>query len=129
MDVPLEQQNWHLRIEEGEDQERAIFWLTLTEDGRELLKLEKILTLGKGRYDLEMVHRVENLTDEPIRLSLEQLGATGMQREDSRTDYRKIVAVSKEEQHYKVDVYPRSKLFKRDEPAELTEGPDSQELV
>jgi len=127
--VPLEQQNWHLRIEEGEDQERAIFWLTLTDNGRELLKLEKILTLGKGRYDLEMVHRVHNLTDEPIRLSLEQLGAAGMQREDSRTDYRKIVAVSKAEQHYKVDVYPRSKLFKRQEPAELTEGPDSKHLV
>lgn len=128
-DIPLEPHNWYLRMEEGENQERAIFWLTLTENGQDLLKLEKILTLDKGRYDLELVHRVHNLTNKTIRLSIEQFGAAGMQREDSRTDYRKIVAVSKAEQHYKVDVYPRSKLFKRQEPAQLIEGPDSKQLI
>ncbi|HUW81738.1 MAG TPA: YidC/Oxa1 family insertase periplasmic-domain containing protein [Phycisphaerae bacterium] len=128
-ELSLEPQRWNLRIERTDQQHTAVFSLEVDQGDRPLLRLEKTLTLAKGRYDLVLSHRVVNLTDEPVTVSLTQHGAHGLQREDARSDYRKIVTVSQTADSINVGKHARSQVYKRGEPLVLADAADARNLV
>ena len=55
---------------------------------REALQLEKTYRLDADSYSLSVSYNLTNLTDQPLRVLLDQVGATGLEREDARMDSR-----------------------------------------
>ena len=124
---PAKPRKWNLRIEQTDQQHTAVFWLDVTQGDRPLLRLEKSLSLMKGRYDLVLSHKVINLTDEPLTVSLTQHGAHGLKREDVRSDYRKIVTVGEAAGSTEVDKYARSSVYKQGKSPNQADGNDAKQ--
>ncbi len=57
-------------------------------DAKPALRVRKTYTVRKGSYSVEVSLRLENLVGEPLTVSLDQLGALGVPREDVQSDQR-----------------------------------------
>jgi len=55
-----------------------------------VLKLTKTFHLAPGDFSVAVSLKVENLSNGPLRVSLDQLGPTGVPREDPRQDNRRV---------------------------------------
>jgi YidC/Oxa1 family membrane protein insertase len=57
----------------------------------EAMRLDKTYRIEPNSYSLTVSYDLVNLTDAPLRFSLDQVGATGLEREDRRMDNRHAV--------------------------------------
>jgi len=62
----------------------------ITRNGAPFVRLEKTYRLAKGSYSAEVRLRVVNRTSQPIEFDLLQFAATGVPREDLRSDQRVV---------------------------------------
>ncbi len=67
------------------------FTSRITRSGRPFVRIEKTYELPRDSYSAKVRLRVVNQTDRPVKFKLTQLAATGMPREDLRTDGRALV--------------------------------------
>jgi YidC/Oxa1 family membrane protein insertase len=87
---------------EDEDSQSITFTFTVEEDAtwnqpgqpaerRKVLTLYKTYTIHKGSFSIDVSLRMENHTDADIRLSVDQVAATGVPQAGYRNDERQVV--------------------------------------
>ena len=98
-----------------------------------LARLTKHYALRPGRDDLEMTVRIENLTDGPLTMGLQQRGPVGLPREDKRghNDQRSVVHAVVEQGSYTIGGDKRNSIYKEatsEEPVQWNDQPDEGRL-
>jgi YidC/Oxa1 family membrane protein insertase len=93
-----------------------------------VLKLTKSYQLAKGDFSVTVSLKVENLSDLPLRVSLDQLGPTGVPREDPRADNRRAVygKLNLDDQKVRITAKPANELGKMEPWREITLGSSDQ---
>ncbi len=91
-DVPLENVPWQLR---HHSKDRIAFSVEIQEGEKPLLRVTKSFvlpdtSLEPSRYDLDVITRVENLSDQERGFIITQRGAVGVRKEDPRFDDRML---------------------------------------
>ncbi len=69
-----------------------------------VLKLTKTFHLVQGDFSVAVSLKVENLSKVPLRVSLDQLGPTGVPREDPRQDKRRVAYARQNPEDQKVRI-------------------------
>jgi YidC/Oxa1 family membrane protein insertase len=80
-----------------------------------ILRLVKTYSLRKGDYTIAVSLRLENLFSLPLKVSLDQLGPTGLPEDDSRGGKRRIAYGQYAGPDRKVKVIPRPAEVKEEE--------------
>lgn len=81
---------------------RAVYRARIARSGQDVLDVVKTFDLTKGpapgnrRYDVSVSYAVRNLTAEPLDVQLVQTGPMGIHNEDLRSDWRKVLAATRE---------------------------------
>lgn len=75
---------WNARTETRGESQSAIFETDVTFDGAPLVRVRKSYELRPGSFSVATRLAVENLTAQPVVLSIVQQGAIGLRMEDSR---------------------------------------------
>jgi len=76
-------------IADEQSQSVSLLWTLLSGD-QPVVRLTKTYRLVKGDYTVYVSLKLENLTDEPLKISLEQAGPAGVPREDPARDSRQL---------------------------------------
>ncbi len=91
----LDELLWRGRKEEGVDSQAVVFECDVVRDQKPIIHLTrryvlKLATADSARYDLKTELTVQNLSDQRHEVRLTQRGAVGIQKEDRRTDDRRV---------------------------------------
>jgi len=117
--INLEQVKWFSKADPSE-KGKVEFWVDIIDkehDNRSILRIRKIYTLPRDKYDLDMELSAENLTDEPATVVIRQRGPLGVRREDPRADsYRKTLAAfcAAGQDQVNIDKAARKDVLKQD---------------
>jgi YidC/Oxa1 family membrane protein insertase len=72
--------SFEMKVYRGSDKQDAV--------KHPYLRLTKTYTVRKNDYTVQVTLRVENLSDRPLKVGIDQRGPTGVPREDRRSDLR-----------------------------------------
>ncbi len=117
LDVPLDRAIWQMEV--GADGQSVSGRLDIrTEQGEPLARVIKqyrlpTQPLGSGRFDLDLTLKVENLSNQPIRIILVQQGPVGFRREDLRAEDRTVVGGVWDGQSVKAKGHLRAEVIKK----------------
>ncbi len=93
---PLNRLNWKtLDVEKGENGQQSVTFEALLKNkdtGEQIARITKTYRVMPDSYDFECSVDVENLSDSSKQIRLEMTGPAGIEREDNRTDSRKLMA-------------------------------------
>lgn len=94
-----------------------------------ILKLTKTYQLAKGDFSVTASLKVENLSDLRLKVSLDQLGPTGVPREDPRRDNRRVVygRLSLEDRKVRVTAKAAKELGSMQLGQEITLGSSNEQ--
>jgi len=92
--VDLSGKKWQLvEPAEGDDPNSVTFSYTisygLADDFEDILRIDKTYTVSPDDYSIEMSIRLENVSSHDVAVDLDQMGPTGLPREDVRGDGRR----------------------------------------
>ncbi len=94
-----------------------------------ILRVIKTYVVSKGDYSIAVSLKLENLSDMPLKVSLNQMGPSGLQREGTRADVRQAAygKLMAEDKKVETLLMPRKKLDPDDWPLNKIETLGSSE--
>ncbi len=109
--VPLSNVIWNVEtrhLEKGVYEAR--FWVDIYQADQPIVRVVKRFTLAPNNFSMNMDLTFEPLNGAEVVLTVDQLGAVGIRREDPRSDLRKIYVVSNETNKAKTQVFQHASL-------------------
>lgn len=93
VDVPVNAVRWRV-IPEETDGSRVTFELTLADDAdKPVVRVRRVASATAKRYDVRFEHRIENLTDKPLRVAIRQYGPADLPEKKSYMGDRRHVTM------------------------------------
>ena len=106
--LPLGKLDWNaLDVVKDDGGETAVFEAMIKDKatGETLIKLTKTYRVKSGAYDLDCDLNIENLSADEQKISVDMTGPAGIEKEDPRSDTRKVMAAFRDTQGQIVTTY------------------------